>query len=243
MFPHGVSHFIRAQRRIDGGWHIAIARHLQIFVGTTDMISDESKATYARLYDLLFHVHVGLRLPVRKDNLPEYQQTINDLLDVMVEVCAPQLPFKKKCNSIKFHWPRHWADTRRELGCSAAEKSLERKLGEIQKKNFSFTNSRYDVDVSNVHCAIHCDVHYVIHYSIHSHIHYAIHYAIHLHIHSDIHYTIHSLTFSLLLVHRTKWTRRQIEGGNCKICFTQWGKKALPNRTTPTKMVTGRKGE
>jgi hypothetical protein len=169
MFPHGVSHFIRAKRRIDGGWHIAIARHLQIFVGTTDMICDASKTTYARLYDLLFHVHASLRLPVRKDNLAQYQQMINDLLDVMVEVCAPTLPFiKRKCNSIKFHWPRHWADTRRELGCSAAEKSLERKLGEIQKKNFSFTNSRYNVDVSEVHCAIRCDVHYVLHYAIHS---------------------------------------------------------------------------
>jgi hypothetical protein len=135
MFPHGVSHFIRAKRRIDGGWHIAIARHLQIFVGTTDMISDASKATYARLYDLLFHVHVSLRLPVRKDNLAQYQQMINDLLDVMVEVCAPQLPFiKRKCNSIKFHWPRHWADTRRELGCSAAEKAWKGSWGRSRRR-------------------------------------------------------------------------------------------------------------
>ena len=51
------------------------------------------------------------------------------------------------CNSIKYHWPYHWSDTRRELGCSAAEKSLERKLGEVQKRNFKYTNGRNDVEV------------------------------------------------------------------------------------------------
>ena len=146
LFPHGITHFIRKGRRIDGGWHIAIARHLQVFVGTTDLISTRTKAKFARLYDLLFHVHSSLRLPVATTGLSIYQQTINDLLDTMVEVCTPSVD--SNCNSIKFHWPRHWSDTRRELGCSAAEKSLERKLGEIQKKNFAYTNSRYNVDVS-----------------------------------------------------------------------------------------------
>jgi hypothetical protein len=153
LFPYGITHFIRKGRRIDGGWHIAIARHLQVFVGTTDLLSARTKAKFARLYDLLFHVHTNLRLPVAKTGLSTYQQTINDLLDAMVEVCEPSV--KSKCNSIKFHWPRHWSDTRRELGCSAAEKSLERKLGEIQKKNFAFTNSRYNVDVSS--CNGRCD--------------------------------------------------------------------------------------
>jgi hypothetical protein len=146
LFPHGITHFIRKGRRIDGGWHIAIARHLQIFVGTTDMLSARTKGKFARLYDLVFHVHSSLRLPIPTTDLSTYQADINDLLDTMVDVCAPSV--KSKCNSIKFHWPRHWGDTRRELGCSAAEKSLERKLGEIQKKNFAYTNSRYDVDVS-----------------------------------------------------------------------------------------------
>ena len=146
LFQHGITHFVRKGRRIDGGWHVSIARHLQVFLGNTDMISDATKGKFARVYDLLFHVHSSLRLPVRRDQLRDYQQTINDLLDAMVEICAPST--KRKCNSIKFHWPRHWANTRRELGCSAAEKSLERKLGEVQKKNFAFTNSRYNVDVS-----------------------------------------------------------------------------------------------
>ena len=168
LFPYGITHFIRKGRRIDGGWHIAIARHLQIFVGTTDMLCDDTKAKFARVYDFLFHVHASLRLAVRKEHLGQYQQTINDLLDSMVEVCAPSV--KSKCNSIKYHWPRHWADTRRELGCSAAEKSLERKLGEIQKKNFRFSNSRYDVDVS-YHIHVHWDVHFAVHCNIHCYIH------------------------------------------------------------------------
>jgi hypothetical protein len=146
LFQHGITHFVRLCRRIDGGWHVSIARHLQVFLGNTDMISDGTKGKFAKVYDLLFHVHASLRLPVRRDQLGDYQRTINDLLDAMVEICIPST--KRKCNSIKFHWPRHWAITRRELGCSAAEKSLERKLGEIQKKNYAFTNSRYDVDVS-----------------------------------------------------------------------------------------------
>jgi hypothetical protein len=154
LFPYGITHFIRKGRRIDGGWHIAIARHLQVFMGTTDLICARTKAKFARLYDLLFHVHTSLRLPVLENGLTSYQETINDLLDAMVDVCTPSV--KSKCNSIKYHWPRHWSDTRRELGCSAAEKSLERKLGEIQKKNFAYTNSRYSVDVSK--CKYSCEV-------------------------------------------------------------------------------------
>ena len=33
-----------------------------------------------------------------------------------------------------------------ELGCSANEKSLERYLGETQKKNFKHTNARYNTE-------------------------------------------------------------------------------------------------
>jgi hypothetical protein len=121
---------------------------LQIFLGCTNMITAYTKAKFARVYDLLFHVHSNLRLPVRRETLGQYQQTINDLLTGMIDICTPST--KGKCNSIKYHWPRHWSGTRRELGCSAAEKSLERKLGELQKKNFAYTNSRYNVDVSSI---------------------------------------------------------------------------------------------
>ena len=34
-----------------------------------------------------------------------------------------------------------------KLGCSAAEKSLERKLGEAQKRNFKFTNGKNNIEV------------------------------------------------------------------------------------------------
>jgi len=50
-----------------------------------------------------------------------------------------------KCQSIKFHWPRHWGHTRRNLGCAADEKSLERKLGETHKKMFKYTSGKDDV--------------------------------------------------------------------------------------------------
>jgi hypothetical protein len=147
LFRHGITHMIIKSRRIDGGWHISMARHLQLFFGTTNMISRATKVKFARVYGLLFIVHSILRMPVLRVNLTQYQTYINDLLESMVEINMPST--KSKCNSIKYHWPRHWSDTRRELGCSAAEKSLERKLGEIQKRNFSFTNSRYGVDVSS----------------------------------------------------------------------------------------------
>ena len=147
LFQHGVTHFVRNGRRIDGGWHISIARHFQIFLVTTDMIGSSLKKQFAAAYDLLFDVHASLRLPLRSSHVNRYQTRISDLVAVMVKLCAPYV--KSKCNSIKYHWPHHWADTRLQLGCSAAEKSLERKLGEIQKRNFAYTNAHYSVDVSN----------------------------------------------------------------------------------------------
>ena len=90
-------------------------------------------------------VHASLRIPLLKENLAVYQGTINDLLTAMIIICTPST--KSKCKSIKYHWARHWKDIRGELGCAAHEKSLERKLAEAQKRNFKFTNGRYDVEV------------------------------------------------------------------------------------------------
>jgi hypothetical protein len=39
LFPYGVSGYVRGHRRIDGGWHIAIARHLHIFMCTSDILT------------------------------------------------------------------------------------------------------------------------------------------------------------------------------------------------------------
>jgi hypothetical protein len=60
----------------------------------------------------------------------------------MVKICAPST--KKGYNSIKYHWPRHWAHTRLQLGWAAEKKTLERKLGQSQKRNFRFTNRQED---------------------------------------------------------------------------------------------------
>jgi hypothetical protein len=154
---------------INDGWHISIARHLQIFVGNTNMIGTASKAKYAVAYDLIFAVRNTLRIPVLKQGLTDYQDTINGLLSTLIDICEPST--KSLCNFIKFHWPRHWSDTRLQLGCAAAEKSLERKLGEIQKRNFAFTNARHNVSVSYARQNVHCDVHYDVLWDVHIDVH------------------------------------------------------------------------
>jgi hypothetical protein len=144
-FRHGITGWIRNKRRVNGGWHIAMARHLRVFFTTTDLFPLALQTQFGEAYTLLMKVHTAVRIAVPKNGLVVYQGVINDLLNAMVQLCSPHVP--SKCNSIKYHWPRHWQDTRRELGCSANEKSLERKLGETQKKNFKFTNGRNDVEV------------------------------------------------------------------------------------------------
>ena len=93
-------------------------------------------------YTLLLHVHVALRTPLLKTNEKQYQLDINELLECIKHICERTSP--SACNSAKYHLPYHWLDTRLQLGCSAAEKSLERKLGEAQKKYFPFTNGKQD---------------------------------------------------------------------------------------------------
>ena len=144
-FSHGITGWIRKKRRVNGGWHIAMARHLRLFFTTTDLFPPALQTQFGEAYTLRMKVHTAVRIAVTKNGLVVYQGVINDLLNAMVQLCSPHVP--SKCNSIKYHWPRHWQDTRRELGCSANEKSLERKLGETQKKNFKFTNGRNDVEV------------------------------------------------------------------------------------------------
>ncbi len=66
-------------------------------------------------------------------------------VEVVIHICAPSTA--SGCNSIKFHQPLHWYLTRIEIGCSAMEKSLEKTLGESQKKPFKHTNAKFDVEV------------------------------------------------------------------------------------------------
>jgi hypothetical protein len=90
-------------------------------------------------------VHVSLRVPLAKQLVPHYQIDINELLSCMRTIFAFTTPNPSK--AMKDHLPYHWLQTRIQLGCSASEKSLERKLGEAQKKYFPLTNGKQGVQV------------------------------------------------------------------------------------------------
>ena len=141
-FKHGITGYILGERRVDGGWHIAMAYQLHVAICTMPELSTTTKMKIAEAYDLLFAVHHGLRNPLARELVHSYDITISRLLHAMVEICAPST--KGGCRSIKYHWPRHWAHTRLQLGCAAEEKTLERKLGQSQKRNFRFTNRQED---------------------------------------------------------------------------------------------------
>ena len=148
-FNHGITDFLRNFRRIDGGWYISMVRQLHVCLcTTTEYFNATTRRDIAKAFETCVRVHTNLRCPVRKDGLKDYQWLINDLLTRMVAICTPSTP--SECKSIKFHWPRHWAQTRKDLGCSAMEKSLERKLGETHKKNFRFTNTKGSKEVHGV---------------------------------------------------------------------------------------------
>ena len=146
-FLHGVTGYIRDVRRIDGGWHIAIARTLHLALCTSNFVSNETKQRFSRAYHLLFKIHDYLRLPLAKNAIEDYQERINALLAAMLPITTPHT--ESLCNSIKYYWPRHWGDTRVQLGTSANEKSLERKLSETQKKNHKLTNGQGDISVTS----------------------------------------------------------------------------------------------
>ena len=146
-FKYGVTSYILDTRRIDGSWHIAMSRTLHIALCTSRRLSRNTKQRLARAFKLLFRVHAGLRLRLRRQDTNMYQMDIDRLLAAMVDIITPYS--KSKCNSIKYHWPRHWVDTRKTLGCAAHEKSLERKIAETQKKNYKFTNQRESKEVEN----------------------------------------------------------------------------------------------
>jgi hypothetical protein len=135
-FPHGVSSYVLNAKRIDGGWHVSIARHFRIFLCTTTLLRNETKMLYAKAYSLLFSVHASLRLLVLKMHLAGYQAEINELLHYIKTIARQCIQSGNGCNIMKYRLPYHWADTRLQLVCSAAEKSLERQLGEAQKKYF-----------------------------------------------------------------------------------------------------------
>jgi hypothetical protein len=79
-FPHGVTGYVLSEKRIDGGWHISIARHFRLFLCKTTLLRNNTKKMYAEAYSLLFSVHASLRLPVLKTRLGQYSTEVNDLL-------------------------------------------------------------------------------------------------------------------------------------------------------------------
>ena len=111
FFKHGVtSYMLPKVRRINGGWWISIARQLKIFLCVTRIISEATRSKFCDALSLLFEVHHGLRNPLHKDDLDSYQGKINFLLTALVDIALPWS--KSQCQSIKFHWPRHWGHTR-----------------------------------------------------------------------------------------------------------------------------------
>jgi hypothetical protein len=116
FFKHGVtSYMLPKVRRINGGWWISIARQLKMFFCVTKIVSDTTRTKFCDALSLLFEVHHGLRNPLHKDDLDSYQGKINFLLLTLVDIGLPWS--KSQCNSIKYHWPRHWGQTRQVRSC------------------------------------------------------------------------------------------------------------------------------
>ena len=143
LFPHGFAGYIRNENRVDGGWHLSMTRHLHVWLCTSDFLTNDKKLLCSTACSKLYEVDAFLRWPVKKTKLAYYSVLIDDLLEILVELCRPYV--KKQGNSFKFHWPRHWVYFRLNLGCPADEKSLERKLSETQKKFYRFTNGKDNI--------------------------------------------------------------------------------------------------
>ena len=123
---------------------MSITRHLHVWLCTSSILPNDKKLLCATACCKLYEVDAFLRWPVERRKLAYYSVVIDDLLQILIEMSRPYV--KCKGNSIKFHWPRHWVYFRLNLGCSAAEKTLERKLAETQKKFYRFTNGKGDID-------------------------------------------------------------------------------------------------
>jgi hypothetical protein len=146
FFPFGIAHIIHKIRRVDGSWHIAMARQMHVFFCTVEYFSLENKMLIAKAYRMLYEVECGLRSPMRKMEVHVFEYLKECLMDAIIAICLPYS--KSKCNSIKYHSPYHWGDTRVQLGCSPNERSLEKKLAETQKRNYTFTNKKDNVEVT-----------------------------------------------------------------------------------------------
>jgi hypothetical protein len=144
LFPHGFADYVRNGNRIDGGWHMSITRHLHVWLCTSGILPNDKKLQCATACSKLYEVDAFLRWPVERRKLTYYSVLIDDLLEILIAISMPYVACKG--NSIKYHWPRHWVYFRMNLGCSAAEKTLEQKLAETQICFYRFTNGKGDID-------------------------------------------------------------------------------------------------
>ncbi len=60
FFPFGISNIIRKIRRVDGGWHIAMARHLHVYFCNIEDLSLANKTVIGMAYNLLYAAECGL---------------------------------------------------------------------------------------------------------------------------------------------------------------------------------------
>ena len=63
-FKHGITGYILGERRVDGGWHIAMSYQLHIALCTLPELSQATRLKIAEAYELLFAVHHALRNPL-----------------------------------------------------------------------------------------------------------------------------------------------------------------------------------
>lgn len=131
LFQHGITHFIRKVRRIDGGWHISIARHLQIFWGIPIWLGPLQGKIRGRVRSSVCcpYKPSPTCTETRPCRLPRHYQRFTACL-------GWNLPAVNKI-TLQFHkiplapaLVGHKTTTR----LCRRWKSLERKLGEIQKE-------------------------------------------------------------------------------------------------------------
>lgn len=131
LFPNGIAHIIRNGISVDGSFHIAMARHLHVYLCNLELLPMDMQQTFGRAYELLLQVHTSLRLPVPKCELKKYQNTIDSLMVMLKMICRESS--LSDCNSIKFHY--HFIGVKQDLNLDVLQtKSPSKKNCQSLKK-------------------------------------------------------------------------------------------------------------
>jgi hypothetical protein len=64
LFTNGISHYIRNGISVDGTFHVAMSRHMHVYLCNVECLPVAMKQKFGRAYELLFQVHNNLRMPV-----------------------------------------------------------------------------------------------------------------------------------------------------------------------------------